>query len=85
MKRLVAMLLMAALAFGALAICGEEDIPDAPGTLNGTVGLDGSTSMERVVSVLAESFRETHPDVIIHYNASGSGAGIAAVLNGTSD
>ena len=85
MKRLVAMLLMAALAFGALAICGEEDIPDAHGTLNGTVGLDGSTSMERVVSVLAESFRETHPDVIIHYNASGSGAGIAAVLNGTSD
>lgn len=85
MKKLVGMLLMAALAFGTVAVCEEKNIPDAPGTLSGTVGLDGSTSMERVVSVLTESFREVHPGVIIHYNASGSGAGIAAALNGTVD
>ena len=54
-------------------------------TLSGTVNLDGSTSMEKVIKILIESFNQTNPDVTINYNGSGSSSGITAVLDGTAD
>lgn len=56
-----------------------------PAKLTGTVNLDGSTSMEKVIKILIESFHETNPDVEINYNASGSGSGITAAIDGTAD
>ena len=85
MKKIVVIALMAALAFGAFSGREGKTRPDAPGTLGGTVSLDGSTSMEKVIAVLIESFGEIHPDVTISYNGSGSGAGITAVIDGTAD
>ena len=57
----------------------------APAQLSGTVNLDGSTSMEKVIKVLIESFNETNPNVTLNYNGSGSGAGITAAIDGTAD
>lgn len=57
----------------------------APAALSGTVNLDGSTSMERVIKILIESFNQTAPDVTINYNGSGSGSGITAAIDGTAD
>lgn len=56
-----------------------------PVELSGTVSTNGSTSMEKVVSALIESFNETYPDVTVTYDATGSGTGINAVNEGTCD
>jgi phosphate transport system substrate-binding protein len=53
--------------------------------LSGTVNLDGSTSMEKVIKILIESFNIDNPDVVLNYTASGSGSGITAAIDGTVD
>lgn len=58
---------------------------DASSSLSGTVSLNGSTSMERVVGGLAEAFMSENPDVTITYDATGSGTGIECASNGTCD
>lgn len=47
------------------------------------VSIDGSTSMERVMSVLQETFPT--PEITVNLSGTGSGAGIEAVLSGTCD
>ncbi len=54
-------------------------------SLSGVVNTDGSTSMADVMAVLQETFKNLHPDVTVNYAATGSGAGIEAVLAGTAD
>ena len=61
------------------------DSGDTADTLSGIVNTDGSTSMADVMAVLQETFKELHPDVTVNYAATGSGAGIEAVLAGTAD
>lgn len=51
----------------------------------GTVSTDGSTSMEKVIGMLSESYNNAHSDVNITYNPTGSGAGISSVIEGRSD
>ena len=51
----------------------------------GTVSTDGSTSMEKVIGALGESFMEQHSDVTFTYNPTGSGSGITAVQEGRCD
>ncbi|MCL2562803.1 MAG: phosphate ABC transporter substrate-binding protein [Oscillospiraceae bacterium] len=47
--------------------------------------LSGSTSVERVISSLIEAFNEDHPDIILTFNPTGSGAGITSAQEGTAD
>ena len=49
----------------------------------GAVITDGSTSMEKVMGILIESFEDNGIDVT--YNPTGSGAGITAALEGRAD
>ena len=49
----------------------------------GAVITDGSTSMEKVMGILIESFEGNGIDVT--YNPTGSGAGITAALEGRAD
>lgn len=77
MKKMIALLLWAAMCIGMLAGCGGKD--------SAVVNTDGSTSMDRVVKGLAEVFMEEHPDVTVNYSGSGSGAGVAAAVSGTAD
>ncbi|MDD6933606.1 MAG: phosphate ABC transporter substrate-binding protein [Eubacteriales bacterium] len=51
----------------------------------GTVSTDGSTSMEKVIGALGESFMELNPSVTFTYNPTGSGSGITAVQEGRCD
>lgn len=89
MKRIATITLTAVLALGMLAGCGSKDDAapsEAPKTeLSGTVSTDGSTSMEKVIGALGESFMETNDGVTFTYNPTGSGSGITAVAEGRCD
>lgn len=66
------------LVSGGLAGCGQSGA-------SGSILMVGSTSMETYVSALVEGYMETHPDVTVAAEFTGSGAGIQAVLGGTAD
>lgn len=53
--------------------------------VSGTVSTNGSTSMEKVILTLNEQFGINNPDVKVSYDPTGSGTGIEAVKNGTTD
>ena len=50
----------------------------------GAVATDGSTSMEKVIGALGESFQE-ETGITFTFNPTGSGSGIKAVLEGRCD
>lgn len=72
-------------AVPAASDTADTDEAAEPAGLSGTVSTNGSTSMEKVVSALIESFNEIYPDVTVTYDATGSGTGINAVSEGTCD
>ncbi|MCD8382695.1 MAG: phosphate ABC transporter substrate-binding protein [Clostridiales bacterium] len=63
----------------------ETDTTETNVDLSGTVSTNGSTSMEKVMSILIEAFEEQYPDVTVTYDATGSGAGITAATEGSAD
>ena len=84
MKKVLTVLLACALACSILTACGSNG--DASGSgLTGTVSTDGSTSMEKVIGALGESFTNANGGVTFTYNPTGSGTGIQAVLDGRCD
>ena len=94
MKKFIALLLAAVLTL-ALAACGSKNNDNANTDTNtndntstavtGTVATDGSTSMEKVIGALSESFMANNADTTVTYNPTGSGSGIAAVQEDTCD
>ena len=97
MKKIMAFALTAVMALALLAGCGNQtnndnannggDSADNGGAaaVSGTVSTDGSTSMEKVIGALSESYMAANKDVTVNYNPTGSGAGITAVQEGTCD
>lgn len=91
-KRMFA-LVMAVCAAGALLAGCNRSVPGGPPQtaenpsekLTGTVAVDGSTSMEKVIGVLGEAFQGENPGVVFTYNPTGSGSGIQAVQEGRCD
>ena len=77
MKKFISILLVAIMAVSALTGCS--------GSQGGTVSTDGSTSMEKVIGALGESFENDNSGVTFTYNPTGSGSGIKAVLEGRCD
>ncbi len=90
-KKTLTALLSALVAAGMLAGCGGTDSTvsqstDAPAqNESATVSTDGSTSMEKVIGYLSESYMTSNPNVKVTYNPTGSGAGISAVSEGRCD
>ena len=90
MKKIIALVLTALLTLSLVA-CGSESktddtkTDDQPAALTGTVSTDGSTSMEKVIGALSESFMAQNSGVTVNYNPTGSGSGITAVQGGTCD
>ena len=78
MKKLISIALAAVLAM-SLAACGNSD------SLSGKVATDGSTSMEKVIGALKETFVGENKGVEVTYNPTDSSAGITAVLEGRCD
>ena len=92
MKKIIALVLTALLALSLVACGSETKTDDADKTedktsteLTGTVSTDGSTSMEKVIGALSESFMAQNGGVTVNYNPTGSGSGITAVQEGTCD
>ncbi len=94
MKKLLSLALTAALALSVLTACGSktDDRSDKDSgndaqtaAISGTVSTDGSTSMEKVINSLGESFMAMNKDVKFTYNPTGSGSGIQAVSEGRCD
>lgn len=77
MKKIVTFITIFTLALTAMTGCGKAD--------SGTVSTDGSTSMEKVIGALGESFEENNSGVTFTYNPTGSGSGITAVSEGRCD
>ena len=77
MKKIAAVLL--ALCCMALVFAGCSN------TAGKSVSTDGSTSMEKVIRALGETFTKDNPDVNFTYNPTGSGSGITAVAEGLCD
>ena len=90
MKKTIALILTALLTLSLVA-CGSEGktddtkTDDQPAALTGTVSTDGSTSMEKVIGALSESFMAQNSGVTVNYNPTGSGSGNTAVQEGTCD
>ena len=95
MKKFLSLALTAALALSILTACGSKNDTGsdtnadantpAEATISGTVSTDGSTSMEKVINSLGESFMLQNKDVKFTYNPTGSGSGIQAVSEGRCD
>ena len=77
MKKVISIALAAVLAL-SLTACGGKG-------LYGKVATDGSTSMQKVIMSLKETFEVENTGVEVTYNPTGSGAGIAAVAEGRCD
>ena len=89
MKKFLSIALCAVMVLGILAGCGQKN-NDTPNTddntvLSGTVSTNGSTSMDKVIGALKEQFTTDNPGVTVTYDPTGSGAGIEAVKNGSTD
>ena len=97
MKKITAFALTAVMTLALLVGCGDKTNNDAntgddnanggtvTETVSGTVSTDGSTSMEKVIGALSESYMAANKDVTVNYNPTGSGSGITAVKEGTCD
>ena len=80
MKKILSIALVIALAAAIFTGCGNNSE-----SAEGTVSTDGSTSMEKVIGALGESFMEANDGVTFTYNPTGSGSGITAVSEGRCD
>ena len=94
MKKFLTLALTAVMALSLLTACGSKndnsadtntDGSNTETTLSGTVSTDGSTSMEKVINSLGESFMAMNKDVKFTYNPTGSGSGIQTVSEGRCD
>ena len=75
MKKMISIALAAIMALSLVA-CGG---------LSGKVATDGSTSMQKVIMSLKETFEGENAGVEVTYNPTGSGSGITAVAEGRCD
>ena len=85
MKKIITVLCAAVMALSLFAGCGQKADDNNTAAAGGTVSTDGSTSMEKVIGALGESFMEANSGTTFTYNPTGSGSGIEAVKNGTAD
>ncbi len=75
MKKIICLITLAIALVCVLTACGgNKEI----------VATDGSTSMNKVIGALGEAF-QSDSGITVTYNATGSGAGIQAVLEGRCD
>lgn len=85
MKKIITILCVAVMALSLFAGCGQKENDNNTAAAGGTVSTDGSTSMEKVIGALGESFMEANKGTTFTYNPTGSGSGIQAVSEGRCD
>ena len=85
MKKIITVLCAAVMALSLFAGCGQKANDNGTTAAGGAVATDGSTSMEKVIGALGESFMEANKGTTFTYNPTGSGSGIQAVSEGRCD
>lgn len=65
--------------------CGGGSGDYTGSQLNGTITLNGSTSMNKLSNALKEGFMTANPNVTVHVEFTGSGTGIQAAIDGTTN
>lgn len=85
LKKIITILCIAVMALSLFAGCGQKADDNNTVAAGGTVSTDGSTSMEKVIGALGESFMEANSGTTFTYNPTGSGSGIQAVSEGRCD
>ena len=86
MKKIIKLCLALLVMMSLVACNGDKDGLESelePGLES--VSTDGSTSMEKVIGALGESFMANNEGVNFTYNPTGSGSGITAVSEGRCD
>ncbi|MBI5231253.1 MAG: PstS family phosphate ABC transporter substrate-binding protein [Coriobacteriales bacterium] len=92
-RKWIALGLTASLLVGGFALTGcnqaqstgGETTGEQASELSGTISVEGSDTMVNLAQAWQEAFNETNPNVMITVKGGGSGAGIAALINGTVD
>lgn len=77
-------LLCATVCVVGMTACGKTE-PENTASLEGTITMAGSTSMEKLANAMAESFMTANTGVTINAEFTGSSAGVEAVLAGNVD
>lgn len=78
----LALLMLILISFAA-AGCAKKDKQETQNKK--TISIKGSDTMVHLMSTLAEAFMKKNPDIKISVTGGGSGTGIAALINGTTD
>ena len=85
-KKIWLALSLIAVLFIIAAGCNSQSTTTSTGDeLSGSFSIIGSNTVTPLTSVWAEEFMKMHPKVNIAVSGPGSGAGIAALINGTTD
>src|SRR5659263_205289 len=78
----LAAVLMSVLVFTVMG-CGNQNT--AGGGKSGSIQVKGSDTMVNLAQMWAEDYMKTNPQVNIAVTGGGSGTGITAIINGTTD
>lgn len=84
-KGWLAAILMAALVIISTGCNSQSTTTPTGDDLSGSFSITGSNTVTPLTSVWAEEFMNLHQNVNIAVSGPGSGAGIAALINGTTD
>lgn len=85
LKRALVILAGLVVIVNGFVACGNGNGEDAGSQLNGTIVLNGSTSMNKLANALREGFMTANPGVTVNVEFTGSGTGIQAAIDGTTD
>ena len=88
LSKVTMLALVLVLAVGLVAGCGgsqQGGQVGEDGQLSGVLDINGSTTVAPVIQAWAEAFNDMHPDLDVVVTGTGSGNGIAALINGTTD
>jgi phosphate transport system substrate-binding protein len=82
-KKILSLVLIVAMAGFVLVSCGGKEDASKPEV--SYITIKGSDTMVHLASAWAEAYMKNHPNTDISVTGGGSGTGIAALLNGTTD
>jgi phosphate transport system substrate-binding protein len=74
-----------ALSFGACKRAEEKGTAETAGAVSGTMQVKGSDTLLMLSQRWAEAFMDKYPDAVVQVTGGGSGVGIKALIEGTTD
>jgi len=85
LRRWVTLAVWVMFAIGTSTACGKHKGQAQTRAEVQTLNIKGSDTMVVLVQRWAEAYMKLHPEVLVQVSGGGSGTGIAALINGTTD